>query len=226
VPKTDVDATSAGVSSPGGGEGRCPGTWSRPIIPAVILIGASIDCDYVTRYVGASSSRVRLATPDGPSQRITRSFLPSSPPPSPPPLTLLSPRCVPVSPTQSRLSSSQSIASPPALVLLAVARCTPARCSGASPFVNLAPRDSAKGVLLSAAAAATEGEITSELDGPTATEAVNESGAAKAKVVGRADDNRGDMRATETENGRDSDVADNEPRQTTEAMCTVRRDRI
>jgi len=81
-------------------------------------------------------------------------------------------------------------------------------------------------VLLSAAAAATEGEITSELDGPTATEAVNESGAAKAKVVGRADDNRGDMRATETENGRDSDVADNEPRQTTEAMCTVRRDRI
>jgi len=38
-----------------------------------------------------------------------------------------------------------------------------------------------------------EGEVTSELDGPTdttATEAVNESGAAKAKVVGRADDNR------------------------------------
>ena len=74
------------------------------------------------RYVGVSSSRVRLATPDGPSQRITRSFLPSSPPPSPPPLTLLSPRCVPVSPTQSRPSSSQSIASPPAPVLLAVAR--------------------------------------------------------------------------------------------------------
>ena len=39
-----------------------------------------------------------------------------------------------------------------------------------------------------------EGEETSELDGPTdtmATEAVNESGAAKAKVVGWADDNRG-----------------------------------
>jgi len=66
-----------------------------------------------------------------------------------------------------------------------------------------------------------EGEVTSELDGPTdttATEAVNESGAAKAKVVGRADDNRGDRRGTETENGRDSDVADNEPRHTTEAM--------
>jgi len=68
-----------------------------------------------------------------------------------------------------------------------------------------------------------EGEATSELDGPTdttATEAVNESGAAKAKakVVGRADDNRGDRRGTETENGRDSDVADNESRHTTEAM--------
>jgi len=37
-------------------------------------------------------------------------------------------------------------------------------------------------------------------------------------VVGRADDKRGDRRATETENGRDSDVADNEPRHTTEAM--------
>jgi len=62
-----------------------------------------------------------------------------------------------------------------------------------------------------------EGEVTLELDGPTdttATEAVkvNESGAAKAKVVGWADDNRGDRRATETENGRDSDVADNESR--------------
>jgi len=55
-----------------------------------------------------------------------------------------------------------------------------------------------------------EGEVTSELDGPTDTtakEAVKESGAAKAKVVGRADDNRGDRRVTtETENGRDSDV--------------------
>ena len=48
---------------------------------------------------------------------------------------------------------------------------------------------------------------------------INESGAAKAKVVGRADDNRGDRRGTETENGRDSDVAENEePRHTTEAM--------
>ena len=66
-----------------------------------------------------------------------------------------------------------------------------------------------------------EGEVTSELDGSTdttATEAVNESGAAKAKVVGRADDNRGDRRVAETENGRDSDVADNEPKHTTEAM--------
>jgi len=68
-----------------------------------------------------------------------------------------------------------------------------------------------------------EGEVTSELDGPTdttATEAVNESGAAKAKakVVERADDDRGDRRVTETENGRDSDVADNKPRHTTEAM--------
>ena len=66
-----------------------------------------------------------------------------------------------------------------------------------------------------------KGEVTSELDGPTdtkATEAVNESGAAKAKVVGRADDNRGDRRVTETENGEDSAVADNEPRHTTEAM--------
>jgi len=48
-----------------------------------------------------------------------------------------------------------------------------------------------------------EGEVTSELDGPTDTtateEAVNESGAAKAKVVGRADDNRGDRRATQTD---------------------------
>jgi len=66
-----------------------------------------------------------------------------------------------------------------------------------------------------------EGKVTSELDGSTdttATEAVNERGAAKAKVVGRADNNRGDRRVTETENGRDSDVADNEPRHTTEAM--------
>jgi len=47
-------------------------------------------------------------------------------------------------------------------------------------------------------------------------EAVNESGA--AKVVGRADDKRGDRRATETENGRDSDVADNKHGHTTEAM--------
>jgi len=37
-------------------------------------------------------------------------------------------------------------------------------------------------------------------------------------VVGRADDNRGDRRRTETENGRDSDVAENEPRHTMEAM--------
>jgi len=37
-------------------------------------------------------------------------------------------------------------------------------------------------------------------------------------VVGRADNNRGDRRVTETKNGRDSDVADNEPRHTTEAM--------
>jgi len=38
--------------------------------------------------------------------------------------------------------------------------------------------------------------------------------------VGRADDNRGDRRATETEKGRDSDVdvANNEPRHTKEAM--------
>jgi len=34
-------------------------------------------------YVGASSSRVRLATPAGPSQRITRVSLPPSSPPSP-----------------------------------------------------------------------------------------------------------------------------------------------
>jgi len=66
-----------------------------------------------------------------------------------------------------------------------------------------------------------EGEVTSKLDAPTdttATEAVNESGA--AQVVGRADDNRGDRRSTwtEKENGRESDVADNEPRHTTEAM--------
>ena len=31
-------------------------------------------------YMGASSSRMRLATPDGPSQRITRSFLLCPPP--------------------------------------------------------------------------------------------------------------------------------------------------
>ena len=37
-------------------------------------------------------------------------------------------------------------------------------------------------------------------------------------MVGRADDNRGDRRATETENERDSDVADKEPRHMTEAM--------
>jgi len=75
-----------------------------------------------------------------------------------------------------------------------------------------------------------EGKVTSELDGSTdttATEAVNESRAAKAKVVGRADDNRGDRRVTETEteNGRDSDVADNEL-DTRWRRCTVRRDRI
>ena len=41
----------------------------------------------------------------------------------------------------------------------------------------------------------------------------------RQRVVGRADDNRVDRRVTETENGRDSDVAaDNEPRPTTEAM--------
>jgi len=59
-------------------------------------------------YVGASSSRVRLATPDGPSQRITRSSLPSSSFPSPPALTLLSPRRVSISPPPSRPSSSQT----------------------------------------------------------------------------------------------------------------------
>jgi len=66
-----------------------------------------------------------------------------------------------------------------------------------------------------------EGEVTSELDDltdTTATEAVNETGVAKAKEVGRADDSRGDRRGTETENGRDSDVAENKPRHTTEAM--------
>jgi len=56
--------------------------------------------------------------------------------------------------------------------------------------------------------------IISEPDAPTdttATEAINK---------GRAttDDNRDDRRKTETKNGRDSDVADNEPRHTTEAM--------
>jgi len=59
-----------------------------------------------------------------------------------------------------------------------------------------------------------EGElkVILELDAPTdttATEAVNEGGSAN-KVVGRADDNRGDRRATETEKSRDSDVAANE----------------
>jgi len=112
-----------------------------------------MDCDYVTwGRRPPACARPRNAR-DGPSQRITRSSLPSSPPPSPspPPLTLLPPRCVPVSPTQSRPSSSESIASPPALVLLAAAGCTPARsCSGAPPFVNLAPRGSAEGLLLSA----------------------------------------------------------------------------
>jgi len=58
-----------------------------------------------------------------------------------------------------------------------------------------------------------EGEVTSELDAPTdatVMEAVNESGA--AKVVGRADDDRGDRRATQRHRerkaeGTDSDVA-------------------
>jgi len=57
------------------------------------------------RYVGASSSRVRLATPAGPSQRITRlSLLPSSSPPSPPSLALFSPRRVSVPPPPTRPS--------------------------------------------------------------------------------------------------------------------------
>jgi len=48
----------------------------------------------------------------------------------------------------------------------------------------------------------------------TATEAVNEVRAA-------TEDNRGDRRKTETKNGRDSDVADNEPRHTKEAMYRI-----
>jgi len=58
------------------------------------------------RYVGASSSRVRLATPAGPSQRITPGCpfpfpLPPSSPSSPPSLALFSPRrvSVPAPPT-------------------------------------------------------------------------------------------------------------------------------
>ena len=53
-------------------------------------------------YVGASSSRVRLATPAGPSQRITRLSLPPSSPPSPTSLALFSPRrvSVPAPPTR------------------------------------------------------------------------------------------------------------------------------
>ena len=53
------------------------------------------------RYAGAPSSRVRLATPAGPSQRITRLSLPPSFPLSPPSLALFSPRrvSVPAPPT-------------------------------------------------------------------------------------------------------------------------------
>ena len=64
-----------------------------------------------------------------------------------------------------------------------------------------------------------EGEVISELNAATdttATEAVHECGA--TKLVGRADDNRGDRRVIETEKGRDSDVAGNKPRHTKEAM--------
>jgi len=68
------------------------------------------------RYVGASSSRVRLATPAGPSQRITRLTLPPSSPPLPTSLALFSPRrvSVPAPPTRPSLSS-QSMASPQGL---------------------------------------------------------------------------------------------------------------
>ena len=116
-----MDATSAGVSSLPRGRRRCPGTWSRLIIPTYSKDSASIIAlrlCYVGRHVWASRSRsrVRLATPDGPSQHISPGLVPSvlSPSPSPQPLTLLPPRCaspsVPVSPTQSRPSSSQSYA--------------------------------------------------------------------------------------------------------------------
>jgi len=59
-----------------------------------------------------------------------------------------------------------------------------------------------------------EDEVISKPDAltnTTATEAVNKGRAA-------TDDNRGDRRKTEIKNGRDSDVADNEPKHTTEAM--------
>jgi len=90
------------------------------------------------RYVGASSSRVRLATPDGPSQRIShgRPFFRLLPLRLPRPLPSCPPGASPChrrSPTQSRSSSSQSIAiaSPPALVLLV--RVNPFDCGGQPP---------------------------------------------------------------------------------------------
>ena len=73
------------------------------------------------RYVGASSSRVRLATPAGPSRNASPGcpFPPlPSPPPSPISLALFFPRrvSVPAPPTRPSLSS-QSMASPSGLGL-------------------------------------------------------------------------------------------------------------
>jgi len=91
-----------------GGRRRCPGTWSRPIIlPAVTLIGASIDCDYYVtwgrRPPACASQRRQMAHCNA---SRGRSFHPL-PSPSPSPLTLLPPRCVPMSPTRLRLRYCQ-----------------------------------------------------------------------------------------------------------------------
>jgi len=100
-----MDVTSAGVSSLGGEwEKEVPGH----VVPTYNTTNTYSNNDSASialrlRNVGAASSRVRIATPDGPLQRTTRgrSSLLSFPPPPPQPLILImilfSPRCVPVS---------------------------------------------------------------------------------------------------------------------------------
>ena len=116
-----MDATSAGVSS-SWGEKELPGHVVPAYnIPTIMIVHRWTATTLRRGVVLVCASQRQMAHRNASPGRPFR--LPSTPPPPPQPLTFLSPRCIPASPTPTQLrpSSSQSIASPPVPVLPAAA---------------------------------------------------------------------------------------------------------